>query len=165
MLHVYAHLLVLFISFSSAEVLFRNDGGECPEHWVQASWVDMGCLLFNSTKLYTWEAANNYCQSEAASLLEIHTEEQFQFLQMQLNVLEDHEGAKVWWTGGTDIGREGQWFWISSLTPVEDLMWHSGYPSTSTGSNCMALHPTFEYEAFNDGCGATYLPICQKIMI
>merc|ERR1719369_302420 len=122
MLHAYLQLLLfLFISFSSAEVLLKDDAGECPEHWVQASWVNMGCLLFNSTKDYNWEQANNYCQSEGASLLEVHTEEQFQFLQMQLNVLEDHEGAKFWWTGGTDIGREGQWFWVSSLTPVNDI--------------------------------------------
>merc|ERR1711909_5816 len=96
-----------------------SSSSSCPPHWVQASWVDMGCLLFNSTTPLTWLEANIYCQTmENSYSVEIQTEEQLAFLQMQLSVLEDHEGKRSWWTGATDIGQEGRWSWISSQTPV-----------------------------------------------
>jgi hypothetical protein len=95
-------------AFFTETTIFENP---CPKHWIQATWVEMGCLLFNSTTAYTWEEANNYCQDkENASLVEIYTEEQHEFLKMELNLLSDHEGGKAWRTAGTDIGNEGMWF-------------------------------------------------------
>merc|ERR1719244_333719 len=118
-----------------------SSSSSCPPHWVQASWVDMGCLLFNSTTDLTWLEANSYCQTmENTYSVEIQTEEQLEFLQMQLSVLEDHEGKKHWWTGGNDIGREGRWSWVSSQTLVGDFLWRNSYvPRNDTELNCMYL--------------------------
>merc|ERR1719402_427219 len=70
----------------------------CPEHWIHASLVDMGCLLFNSTYYYAWEGANVYCQSvENASLVEITTSEQMEFLQMELTFTASQSRMRVSW--------------------------------------------------------------------
>merc|ERR1712051_591343 len=121
--------------------------GNCPDKWVDATFVDMGCLYFNSTKALTWDDANSLCQMGSNStLLEITTEMQLAFIQMELAVIEDHEHAHfVWWTAGTDVGINGQWIWITSLTAVEDFMWNSGYPDSYDAYNCMFLHHSWEY--------------------
>merc|ERR1711892_1565600 len=110
----------------------------CPIHWVQATFVDMGCLLFNSTATYTWEAATEYCYTfENSSLVELQTAEQLEYLNMEMNVLGDHEGYHYWWTGGTDLGREGKWTWMGSWTAITDVAWRTSYPNGGIKKNCM----------------------------
>merc|ERR1711872_607490 len=131
--------LVLAIIFQ--HVAAEEKDNPCPPHWIQATWVDMGCLLFNSTTPLTTHEASSYCQKqENAILVEIQTEEQLDFLIMQLTALEGHGGKKSWHTGGTDFGREGRWYWSSSLTPVGDFVWRSSEPTTDTRYNCMLLY-------------------------
>ena len=48
----------------------------CPHNWVDATFVDLGCL--------PWEQANIYCHEENATLIEILTEEQLDFVRMEL---------------------------------------------------------------------------------
>merc|ERR1719410_445828 len=80
----------------------------CPEHWLDGSHVDMGCLLINRTEPMTWEEANKYCQSvEDAALVEIHIPKQLEYLSMELKTIEEYIGPAYYWTGGTDKGREG----------------------------------------------------------
>merc|ERR1711934_910860 len=117
--------------------------GNCPDGWVDASFVEMGCLYFNSTKaLSSWDDTSSMCQTATpnATLVEIRTEMQMAFVEMEIGVLADHESPRYWWTAGTDVGINGQWFWASSLTPVEDYVWIDGYPSTCDICNCMMLH-------------------------
>merc|ERR1711936_1224781 len=95
--------------------------GVCPDKWVDATFVDMGCLYFNSSAALPWDETNSLCQMTSnATLVEIRTEMQMAFLQMELNVLADHEGTRHWWTSGTDVGVNGKWMWATSYTPVED---------------------------------------------
>merc|ERR1712126_66404 len=136
----------------------------CPIAWVMATHVDMGCLLFNSTKAYTWEEAYEYCYTqENATLVEFSTEEQMEFLWMEMNVLGDHEGRHYSWTGGTDIGREGEWIWMKSLTPVADFLWYSNYPNGGIKQNCLSVHPS-NGGATDDSCTSLYYPICQLLV-
>ena len=133
----------------------------CPEKWIDASFVEMGCLLFNSTTTYTWDKANNYCQSHHnATLLEILTEMEMAFIQMEANVLGDHEGERDWWTSGTDAGRQGVWMWASSYTPVDDFIWYTGEPNTNS-FNCLSLENIFNFLGEDDDCASTRYPICQ----
>merc|ERR1739838_75107 len=141
----------------------HSEANPCSENWVQATWVDMGCLLFNDSASYTWEEANGYCQGENASLIEILTEEQFDFVNMELDVLTDHDvSANYWWTAGTDIGREGKWLWIGSTTPVDEFVWLSGYPTSSLSRNCLTLSPT-NNAGVDKSCSSKYFSICQQI--
>merc|ERR1712215_107132 len=135
----------------------------CPEHWIHASLVDMGCLLFNSTYYYAWEGANVYCQSkENASLVEITTQDQMDFLRMELSLLEDHEGVHSWWTAATDMGREDDWIWIGSLGPVESFVWHISQPDEGTIHNCMRVGSDNNFEGSDVSCISVNYPICQK---
>ena len=66
--------------------------------------LDLGCLLFNSTETYTWEEASVYCQGEEnATLVEIWTDTQLNFIRMELGVLAEVEGKKSWWTAGRHL--------------------------------------------------------------
>merc|ERR1712004_592743 len=121
--------------------------GQCPDKWQDASFMEMGCLFFNNTVAVNWEEANVICEmTPNATLVDIQSEVQMGFLQMELDVIANAEGAThYWWTAGTDMGREGRWFWITTLTAVEDFVFNPGQPSPTTSLNCLSLHPGFEY--------------------
>ena len=162
--------LVLFsASVGYSEVEEQPHSNPCPnQFWVDASMTGLGCLLFNSTTSYSWERANDYCQvQENATLLEIWTELQLEFVQNELFFLTDHEESRDWWTSGTDQGREGHWYWASSLSPVADFVWDENQPDSASGKqqNCLALVDTFLFRGHDIMCdGEAYLvfPICQN---
>merc|ERR1712168_629233 len=83
-----------------------KSNGNCPDKWVDATFVDMGCLYFNSSADMTFDDASSMCQMGSNStLLAITSEMQMAFVQMELNVIADHEDAsRYWWTAGTDVG-------------------------------------------------------------
>ena len=136
----------------------------CPDKWLDASFVDMGCLLFNTTQIGTWEEANRLCQmSSNSTLVDITTEVQMGFLQMELDVIANAEGTThSWWTAGTDLGIEGRWIWATTLTAVEDFVWlDANYPTENLKLNCLSLHHGFEYLGYDENCDAARFPICQ----
>ena len=81
------------------------------------------------------------------------------FLAMELDAIS--EGSTSYWTGGTDKGREGQWFWISSLKAMGDFIFYSGQPNHGLVSNCLALYSGFDYKGDDYICSRTIYPICQ----
>merc|ERR1711971_1193900 len=166
-------LLAASLAFASASVASPPRGGEpngrssgnCPDKWVDATFVDMGCLYFNSTAGMSWDDANSLCQMGSNStLLAIESEMQMAFIQMELQVIADHEGDKKhWWTAGTDAGIDGQWVWATTYTVVEDYVWGDGYPRNSQypNYNCMMLHHSLDYLGFDTTCDSSRYPICQ----
>ena len=164
-------LLTASLSFASASLASLPPGGEaqaeskntCPDKWVDATFVDLGCLYFNTTEPLTWDDASSMCQMVSnATLVEIKTETQMEFIQMELMVIEDHEHSHFyWWTAATDVGINGRWFWIASLTAVEDFVWDSSYPSSQANYNCMQLHYSRGYLGYNQPCDQNEFPICQ----
>ena len=92
--------------------------------------------MFNASAKMTLEEADQYCPGvENATLLEIHTQEQLDFFQMERFVIED--GRRNWWLGGSDRGREGDWVWTKSLRPVGDFVWWQTEPNGGLNENCM----------------------------
>merc|ERR1711881_218334 len=64
----------------------------CPDKWLDASFMDMGCLFFNATEALTWDDANSMCQmSSNSTLVDVATEVQMGFLQMELDVIANAE--------------------------------------------------------------------------
>merc|ERR1711971_697195 len=121
-----------------------QSAGNCPHKWVDASFVDMGCLYFHTTAALTWEEANLMCQMSSSTLIA------------------NAEGTThYWWTAGTDVGINGRWIWATTLTAVEDYVWIDSFPNAVTAYNCLALHPSYGYFGFNINCDAAYFPICQ----
>jgi hypothetical protein len=147
-----ALLLTLACSVTLAE-------NPCEDGWIQMTAGTESCLFFESADEFNWDAADAYCQEEQnATLVEILTEEQFDFLLMMLGIL----GAENRWTGATDTGRESQWIWITTLEEVADFVWHPGFPFNGVEGNCMSLHP--HDLAIDQNCTSTFKPICQKFM-
>ena len=157
----------LFSFVYGNELVASERANDCPEHWLDANSVYMGCILINRTSPMTWYNANTYCQfAEDAALVEIHTPEQQEYLSMELNTIEEYIGPADYWTGGTDIGREGQWFWISSLTEVEEFVWNiSSEPNQGYAANCLQLWNHVDYKGGDNSCAdeEKYFPICQKL--
>merc|ERR1719397_1370045 len=116
--------VLLLCSVSS---LFLCSAGEAARNickddsWFDASFLELGCLLFNRTASLNWEEANVYCQkTEQAQLVEISNKDQLDFVQMELGLL----GGDYWWTSATDQGREGAYAWrgTSSGTRMNQQM-------------------------------------------
>merc|ERR1712156_1212662 len=132
--------------------------GACPDKWLDASFMEMGCLFFNNTAAVDWEEANVVCKmTPNATLVDIQSEVQMGFLQMELNMVEGIEGAKHrWWTAGTDVGIEGQWFWVTTLTDVGDFVWYSNEPTVTTNDNCLSLYN--DYKGADYSCDNKFYP-------
>merc|ERR1712154_72384 len=161
-------IVLLTVVFASASAFSHREtvplsqsltASNCPEKWLDASLVDMGCLYFNTTNFLTWEEGNAICKmTPNSSLVDISTEVQMDFLRLQLY---DNAEGSAWWTAGTDIGIEGQWIWTTTLTAVEDFVWESGFPSTSLSLNCLSLTHTHGYLGYDAPCDNPRYPICQ----
>ena len=50
------------------------------------------------------------------------------FLPSELTLLANTGVWTRWWTSGTDLGREGHWYWASSLAPLPGIGIPSGQP-------------------------------------
>ena len=141
--------------------LFSIASSSCPPQWVDGSSVGLGCMLFDSTERLSWADATQHCSNiQNAILIEIMSQEQFEFIKMILEFLSGHEGRKYWWTSGTDWGREGQWYWAQSLSEVASYIWKSGQPNGGTDQNCLYLWGgTFMGQDYP--CTYPLYPICQ----
>ena len=143
----------------------EENSGLCPDHWIDATLSGLGCLYFNSSSGATWEEASNWCQhpDNNASLLEIWSELQLDFVQSEL-ILLDNGVSNGWWTGATDLGREGRWYWAGSLATVGEFIWWSGgQPNGGTGSNCMWLEGGYSFFGADLSCGPYEIFfICQR---
>ena len=169
--------LAFLFAVCSAKVTSQNVEGAsdlCPDHWIDATLSGLGCLFFNSTTAVTWEDAANLCQhpDNNASLVEIWSELQFDFIRSELMFLQDNGVDNDWWIGATDQGREGRWYWAGSLATVGDFIWYPstpddgyrGTPDDGTDCNCAMLQNTKSWEFLGDDlpCSAEKYFICQK---
>ena len=57
------------------------------------------------------------------------------------------------------MGREGEWYWAFSLSPVEEFGRASNQPNEGTGANCMYLNPGGAYLEYDGLCSALKYPI------
>eukprot|EP00091_Calanus_sinicus_P006968 TRINITY_DN17803_c0_g1_i1.p1 TRINITY_DN17803_c0_g1~~TRINITY_DN17803_c0_g1_i1.p1 ORF type:complete len:184 (-),score=43.45 TRINITY_DN17803_c0_g1_i1:78-605(-) len=158
-------VLVIFFQLGKRASAMETENNPCPHPWVQATSYDMGCILFSYTMTLTWEQANVYCNAEEnATLVKIRTAEQLEFLQMELYLLEESVGKYYWWTAGTDIGSEGNWYYAGSFTSVPEFVWHAGQPIMEPLGNCLSLYSGYGYEGDDIGCSYEWYPICQKVV-
>merc|ERR1711962_237275 len=162
----YCALFVAVFTAANAVSVHRDEEtrGSCPDGWLDTGLFGgtMGCLLFNSSKSYNWDKANEYCYKEGGELVEIILRQEMEFLISYLKQLETHEAKQNWWAAGTDAGREGRWLWPSSLTNVESYVWYPSYPNNGAVYNCLLLYHPYSYQGIDYPCANTYMPICQK---
>merc|ERR1711973_818796 len=135
----------------------------CPEGWMDASYMDLGCI-FLANRGFSWADADNYCQENSSALLEVHSETHMDFIRSELFVLENFVGDHVWWTGGSDVGREGQWYWTHTLKDIGEFVWKEDYPMGGIERQYLALSNDYDYFGadFKNDFHTGY-PICQKL--
>ncbi|ODN02789.1 Perlucin-like protein [Orchesella cincta] len=70
---------------------------------------------------------------------------------------------KYFWLGGADIGREGRYYWIASLSEFTFTSWGPGYPNGGRDENCATIYggdgSWYDQYCTNDGVQ----PLCQTI--
>ena len=158
LLHITTLCVLLSIYKEDKPMTFRQKT-QCPESWIYARHLKLGCLLHHQEGM-SWFDATKFCKNQFnAHLIEIHTKAQFDFAVDQFK-------ASSWWSGGTDVFREGDWIWSHSLLPVPDFVWNSGQPDNSSIN--------LDYLCFNTGsrqfgsdCSSSYdrgFPVCQIII-
>ena len=157
-------LMKTVLLLCSVSSLFLCSAGEavrieCKDGWFDASFLELGCLLFNRTASLNWEEANVYCQkTEQAQLVEISNKEQLDFVQMELGLL----GGDYWWTSATDQGREGAYAWMGSLNLVGDFIWYQNEPADGYSHNCLCLTRGLSYFGADCECSFQTQVICQQ---
>ena len=135
---------------------------------IDATLSGLGCLFFNSTTTATWLEAAELCQhpDNNASLVEIWSELQLDFIRSELMFLQGNGvDNNDWWTGATDMGREGHWYWAGSLATVGDFIWQKNQPDAGIHWNCLLSDNSSSYEFFGNDIGCidyTRYFICQK---
>ena len=86
-------LFLLFsISLSKTEAVEVNGTSiqkACPEGWLDARIVNLGCLFFEVTYMYWWDA-QIACHGRDAFLLEVLNEDQLDFIRQKLKVHKIH---------------------------------------------------------------------------
>ena len=142
-----------------------EDVGACPDgDWKDAGFLGLGCLLWSSQHTHSWEAANEFCFERNSSLVEIETEQQWDYLVSEItDFIGNAAFSRDWWTSGSDWGREGRWYWTSSLNPVPDFVWKSGQPDGGLDENCLLIKVNLgEVDmAQDDSCDSYGYHICQ----
>ena len=110
------------------------------------------------------EEASAYCQhpDNNALLVEIWSELQLDFIIDEMVFLQDNGVSNDWWTGATDLGREGSWYWARSLATVGDFIWLEGNPNAGLNGNCAELQDQYSFFADDVSCSVGRFFICQK---
>ena len=78
---------------------------------------------------------------------------------------QDTLGKHKWWSGATDVGREGSWYWTHSLTPVGDFVWGTSQPDGGTVQNYMCFSYAYDYYGIDTNTvthDQNINPLCQR---
>ena len=77
----------------------------CNENWVDASSVDLGCLLFD-TSAKSYAEATKFCEDMDSSLIEIETPAQMEFITKELRTFSESAGWVILYFEPLDL-RDG----------------------------------------------------------
>ena len=78
---------------------------------------------------------------------------------------QDTLGKNKWWSGATDVGREGYWYWTHSLTPVGYFVWGASQPDGGTVQNYMCFSYAYDYFGIDTNTVShdqNINPLCQR---
>ncbi|XP_010742418.3 macrophage mannose receptor 1 [Larimichthys crocea] len=109
--------------------------GKCPEPKKRKTWIPFRghCYSFLSSMVDNWAHASVECLKMGASLVSIEDPQESQFIQQNLELLQD--GAKSFWIGLYKT-HEGEWMWIDN-SAVDYTNWKKGMPKTDS---CVDIH-------------------------
>ena len=110
----------------------------------------------------TYQDANTFCYNHSTLLVEVHDTDQMDFMVMELQLLETFTGKRNYWAGGTDMNREGQWYWSHSLIPIEEFVWARGQPDGGALSNYFVFNDE-DYMGEDYPSSSFAYALCQKM--
>ena len=146
-------------------IISGNEESSCSRGWIDGNPYDLGCLLFDGSKVYTWNGAQEFCHTqEESSLVEIFNRDQQDFLALTAYQLEGFTGQqRSWFIGATDVGTEGRWFWPTSLKVATFTAWYGSEPNSGITANYAYMHYSYDFDWYDTTDTASYYPVCQKI--
>merc|ERR1711892_469538 len=150
---------------------FETKQGDCPDGWIDASEVGLGCLWADVEEPNLSEPDSmSACERAGGELVEILNMDQMTFLQGYLIQVEQQslawlEGYVFWWIGLNDLEKEGDFVWPISGAVANYTNWKDGFivdfdepaPDPNHERNCVEM-----LSAENNGLAwMTYL--CEDI--
>ena len=125
----------------------------CDDHWDR--FLDHCYKIIYERK--TWDEANENCQNIDSSLLEIDSNEEFQF------ILDTYTGEYYIWVGAHDREQEGQFIWQHSKQPVQKDLWALYQPNNYHGNEHCALLSRYPAGKLHDEtCSRRIYFVCEK---
>jgi len=152
----------------------KTEQGECPEGWKDGSSVGLGCVFADLGDANVDEpTAEEVCSNlgEGGRLVEIHSQEQFHFLQNMLGEIENDNGFAgyvYWWIGLNDKETEGEYKWPSGAEvdfTAWDVEYDEPYPDPDHEYNCVEMQSAEFFSLlwmtfYCDDTDSLY-PVCQ----
>uniref|UniRef100_A0A665X210 Macrophage mannose receptor 1 n=1 Tax=Echeneis naucrates TaxID=173247 RepID=A0A665X210_ECHNA len=104
--------------------------GNCPEPKKRKTWIPFRghCYSFLGSFVDNWAHASVECLKMGASLVSIEDPHESQFIQKNLELLQD--GAKSFWIG-LYKNHDGEWMWIDNSV-VDYTNWKWGMPKSDS---------------------------------
>ncbi|KAH3752270.1 hypothetical protein DPMN_186886 [Dreissena polymorpha] len=136
-------------------VVFGFSDATCPDGWTR---FHSSCYLFGHTA-YTFLDAQRQCEHYKATLVNIESREEYNFIRGFLMMICD----QLHWIGLTDETTEGTWKYYPSEKIAEFLNWYPGdrEPNEGTRANCAAIYAGYNYQYADSPCTAQYQSICE----
>lgn len=100
-------------------------------------------------------------------LVSINNKEQFDNIQNVIRQSGHNQTSDIYWTSGTDLGNENNFFWTSSGQNIDYNAWNDGQPdNTNDNENCVELRYRKNVYKLNDNnCYAKVYFICTSVDI
>jgi len=149
-------LVLLIVGFSvKCHCLIRNrevsDCVNCVDENAtqQANRWSMPLLKYGDKRYYlgiffkaNYFRATQYCRFHGMHLASINSQEENDKLEKYIK--DFGLGHEHFWTSGTDLAQEGQFFWMSTGRPITFTNWNAGEPNNfqyenGEEENCMEL--------------------------
>ena len=75
-------------------------------------------------------------------------------------------GSNQTWLGGSDLFREGKWFWARSGLAIsgKDTDWAPGQPNSGRDENCLMMSESRNGHWRDADCDIDVPFVCQKII-
>lgn len=140
------------------EMDIMKERNVCPQAWHV---FKESCYFFGTSTL-TWTEAKNVCKFQGAYLVEHNSLEEVYHLTKVLTSSGKWTQTLEYWTGGTDILKEGNWKWSYSGTTVNFYHWHPNQPDNHGNEDCMTSQPNAD-GLWNDlSCDHHQRYVCER---
>ena len=131
----------------------------CSNDWLT---YEQSCYYF-STEQTAWHDAATICQNKSATLVQLETEDENDFLLERLTTLHGESWNSAYWTNGNDFDDENQWVWGYPDGQAIGLYrnWELGDPNGNYTENCIALYGPLGFNWVDVTCSNLFPYICE----